>query len=568
MALVRESAMHKRTGALWCILAVVAVGLIVLLIPSWRNALVEFFQPPSDEAIYRGKPASYWAAAIKKGSPDALELLDRCPADAIPAMMELARYEDPTVRTYAACILTRVKPGDPAAMAVFVEALRREDAEVRLLALQGLGGMILAWQSGLAPVKLPPLAMASETKMVAEGNAPARASSNGESWHPDVVAVPALIQAVKDRDAKVRQEAIRQLALIGPMARSHDFEPWVQVAEPRHLALTGPVGRSAASALAAALDDGEEPVRVAAAFALGRLGKDARPALPALLAALRDPARQVRDHAAGALWHFPDQIADGLPDLIELFREQEHRRRPTNTARSTMSRMGPRAAPAIPSLMVMLEDRDSGVRAASASVLGSIGPEAAIATAPLVEMLKDKEPGARQASAQALGSIGADARTAAAPLISLLNDSSCAHLAVRSLRKLGPDAVRPVLPALIQMLKQEDPRQRHVVQLACELVWQSEQAAGPSLQTLLNDKSVIVRAEAAVLLYVADRKTESIAAAALRRVLKEGNSEQRRNAADTIRCLKRRSEAGPELLSVLAEFEAREKEARQAAPGR
>ena len=143
--------MHKRTGALWCILAVVAVGLIVLLIPSWRNALVEFFQPPSDEPIYRGKPASYWAAAIKKGSPDALELLDRCPADAIPAMMELARYEDPTVRTYAACILTRVKPGDPAAMAVFVEALRREDAEVRLLALQGLGGMILAWQSGLAP---------------------------------------------------------------------------------------------------------------------------------------------------------------------------------------------------------------------------------------------------------------------------------------------------------------------------------------------------------------------------------------------------------------------------------
>ena len=190
--------------------------------------------------------------------------------------------------------------------------------------------------------------------------------------------------------------------------------------------------------------------RVAAAFALGRLGKDARPALPALLAALRDPARQVRDHAAGALWHFPDQIADGLPDLIELFREQEHRRRPTNTARSTMSRMGPRAAPAIPSLMVMLEDRDSGVRAASASVLGSIGPEAGIATAPLVEMLKDKEPGARQASAQALGSIGADARTAAAPLISLLNDSSCAHLAVRSLRKLGPDAVRPVRPARVR----------------------------------------------------------------------------------------------------------------------
>src|SRR5205809_851162 len=83
-------------------------------------------------------------------------------------------------------------------LAVVVEALRREDAEVRLLALQGLGGMILAWQSGLAPVKLPPSAMASETKMVAEGNAPAPASSNGESWHPDVVAVPALIQAVKD----------------------------------------------------------------------------------------------------------------------------------------------------------------------------------------------------------------------------------------------------------------------------------------------------------------------------------------------------------------------------------
>jgi HEAT repeat protein len=560
--------MHKRTGAFWCILAVAAVGLIVLLIPSWRNAVVEFFQPSGDEPLYRGKPASYWAAAIKKGSPDAIELLDRCPADAIPAMMELARYEDATVHNYATCILTRAEPGDQAVLAVFLEALRREDAQGRLLALQGLGGMILAWQGGPATAVLSPLAVVSETKM-AEGNAPARASARGENWHPDVVAVPALIQAVKDGDTKVRQEAIRQLALIAPMARGHDFEPWVQVAEPRHLAVTGPVARSAASALAASLNDGEEPIRVAAAFALGRMGKDARPALPALLAALRDPARQVRDHASGALWHFPDEIAEGLPDLIELFREQEHRRRPTNTARSTMSRMGPRAAPAIPSLMVMLEDKDSGVRAASASVLGSIGPEAGIATAPLVEMLKDKEPGARRASAQALGSMGADARTVAGPLISLLNDSSCAHEAVRSLRKLGPDAIRPVLPALIQMLKQEDRRQGHqVMQLACELVWQSEQAPGPSLQTLLNDKSVIVRAEAAVLLYVVDRKTESLAAAALRRVLKEGTSEQRRDTADMIRCLKRRSEAGPELLSVLAEFEAREKGARQAAPGR
>jgi HEAT repeat protein len=85
------------------------------------------------------------------------------------------------------------------------------------------------------------------------------------------------VDALRDRDAKVRKKAVRKLANVGA---------------------TDP---AAVPALAGALKDQDPGVRAEAALALLRIGPEAREAIPALQAATKDRDRTVRSHALKAL---------------------------------------------------------------------------------------------------------------------------------------------------------------------------------------------------------------------------------------------------------------------------
>ncbi len=85
------------------------------------------------------------------------------------------------------------------------------------------------------------------------------------------------VEALKDRDAKLRKKAVRKLANAGA------------------------ADAAVVPALAGALKDRDPGVRAEAALGLLRLGPAAREAVPALRAATKDRDRTVRSHAAKAL---------------------------------------------------------------------------------------------------------------------------------------------------------------------------------------------------------------------------------------------------------------------------
>jgi len=390
--------------------------------------------------------------------------MNHCSSDAIPMLMLLARSEDPSVRSMAVYTIWCSVPVDSAATNIFVEALQSKDRETRLLALKAINGVMERWQKGQVDQdidlsKRPPNGEAAKTKNLVD-----EAGARSE-WSPIVAVLPALIQRTGEEDAEVRVSAVRGLAQPGPIARD---------------------------------------------------------ALPELLAAMHDQSPFVRDNAARALWHFPNECEDVLEELVQLARDQANREYiGEQTAITTLTRMGPRAAKAIPALVEMLGDKNPINRLAGARALGSVGPEAKLAAGELTKLLED--PLVRQEAATALGN-------------------------------LGPEEANLALSVLIRT----DPQGRYeattfVLGTAPEV----REALCPILRSLVKDQSLIVRARASVLLSVVDRKSESFACAALKEIFQQGTSEERKIAAGEIENVNFRREAGAQIVRLLAEFEAR-----------
>jgi len=109
-------------------------------------------------------------------------------------------------------------------------------------------------------------------------------------------AVPALIEALKDPEARVRNAAASALWGLGPKARS------------------------AVPTLAAALADSDDGVRLGAVMALESVGPDAAAAVPALSRAVRDRDGNVRLWAAKALAKIGPPARSALPALNEAAR--------------------------------------------------------------------------------------------------------------------------------------------------------------------------------------------------------------------------------------------------------
>jgi HEAT repeat protein len=154
--------------------------------------------------------------------------------------------------------------------------------------------------------------------------------------------------------------------------------------------IDGVQGRAVVPALARALTDDDDQVRVNAALALFKIGPDAGEAVPALIGALRDKDNRVRMDAAMALFKIGPDAREAVPALIAAMQAVENKTSVMNIgvsiraeAAQALGRIGPDARAAVPALTVALRDDDPVMRTAATEALRRIDPEALDKAGPL-----------------------------------------------------------------------------------------------------------------------------------------------------------------------------------------
>jgi HEAT repeat protein len=277
--------------------------------------------------------------------------------------------------------------------------------------------------------------------------------------------VPALVQALRDKDQQVAMSAVSSLKQALQAARNYgsgdpaaartavtaltaalkdprpDFRMVVAMAladAPGAKVIGDDTAAAAAEALVAALSgDTSVQVREAAAEALGELRSEHDRATVALLRALGKDEPNVHKACAKALWRLKDHRDPGESK---------------------------RTAAIVPALIERLADREPQVRSQTAAVLGEIGPEARASITALIGMLNEapepKQPDAAGQAALALGEIAPatpQAGEAVTGLIAFLRGTPLdlrRAQAAESLARFGPELTAPVVPVLIDVLKE------------------------------------------------------------------------------------------------------------------
>lgn len=192
-------------------------------------------------------------------------------------------------------------------------------------------------------------------------------------------AMPALIEAFGDVDAKVRWQAINAAAKIDPRGRGVAEATLKAVkdedAEVVKTAINALRHRSLKPAgliqsLSEAVSHPDVGVRGAAVRALGELGPSGKAGVPALVAALKDRDRSVRQAAIGALGAVGPDASDAVPALVKALGEVDPGDR--FLVVRALGEIGPSAKPAVSAITEFLQDKSESVRNVAAAALKKI----------------------------------------------------------------------------------------------------------------------------------------------------------------------------------------------------
>ncbi len=250
-------------------------------------------------------------------------------------------------------------------------------------------------------------------------------------------AIPALIEALKDRDENARYQAIESLATIGI-----------------------PGDKATLGLVAKVLKDDSVEVRCAMLHTFwswyGMGGRPAPPAaIPLLIDALNDKNPEVRDEALDAIAPMGPSAKDAAPALIEALRSKEFSKLRTKIVR-VLGCIGPAAKAAVPDLLELLKEGDVDLRNWTMGALGGIGTSANAAVPEILKVAQGKNKGDRCIAIRALGGIGPDAKDAVPTLIEALNtdnpDTDPNDDVLKALRGIGP-AAKAAVPALVQLAR-------------------------------------------------------------------------------------------------------------------
>jgi HEAT repeat protein len=424
-----------------------------------------------------------WAAA------EALGRLGATAKVAVPALVKL--MEDSNGRVQAALALWRIQQR-PEAIAALVAALKEDKSTFPARALGEIG-------SG-AKAAVPALRQALKQK-----NAALRAAAAQALWRisRDRQVIEVLLDVLGHWDGGAQQTAIRTLGEIGPAAKAalplllprmkdEDRRTRHLVAEALEKIEPGVLRRSAA-AWARDLQKADTAVRRNAALALGTLFEEEE--TPALVGALKDTEAVVRHEAAFALVARQQHLRSAGAVLTAALKDTRVRGR----ALKALRQVGSEGAAAVPALADVLGEAGGRDRRDAAALLGTFGPKALPAVLALVETLQDRDARTRATAADALGAIGPKAKDAVPALLGLLRDEEdfVRRMALRALGRLGPEA-QATLPALKTALKDRSTSTALVAALALWRVDRGNKAALAMLSQGMNSDDCQLAADALV----------------------------------------------------------------------
>jgi HEAT repeat protein len=326
----------KRLFLLFSLAAVFVVAGVVFL---WRI---------SGNTYYHGRPVKEWSKRAYANDPQGKTALKALGSNAVPALIEL---------------------------------LQTKDSPLRKRAWSYFPSLPKKWQAQVWQKVGPPLAV--NTRQAA-------AASLGIIGPDAKAAIPALTEAMQDREGTVRWDAASAL---------------------------GRIGKDSVPPLISALHDPEIPVRHAAAATLGQVGPSAELAVPALLQTLGDTNETIRNSTADSLWRLggAGQLAliDASVHATGLAREAAARRLEWLNA----SGMG-----AVSAMVNLSRDGNPQLRRRAIESLGLLGAGNPLARKAYVSALNDPVSDVRLAAIHVLAERGTRAQFALAELTRLRNE--------------------------------------------------------------------------------------------------------------------------------------------------
>jgi HEAT repeat protein len=329
----------------------------------------------------------------------------------------------------------------------------------------------------------------------------------GEAGHESLVAVDALIGALNDRDARVRQNAAQSLASV--LVENRD--------DPR--------AGAAMDGLTLRLDDRDDRVRASAAIALAHIGTGPKLVIPRLIEAAHHADADVRRSATLCLDYFSNDNAQVRQALLQALEDPAPGVRTIALCVLRQKNYGGKVQPFPGAIAKLAGDHDAGVRAAAAGAMGTLridpprlvellgdpdsrvrtataaslqAPDAKVAVPALIRALGDAEYRVRAEVAGALGRIGVNADAALTALRVAMEDQNAL---VRQRARSAHDAIvsaneaflADVLPTAIAQLGDPDSDVRRAAADVLGDYGPKSAAAVPALIRGLADRDVGVR---------------------------------------------------------------------------
>jgi HEAT repeat protein len=248
------------------------------------------------------------------------------------------------------------------------------------------------------------------------------------------VAIPNLIEALRDKDEKVSQLAFDALL---------------------------PMSTKLRPAILKAIKHNDPWLRSKAVLLLVHCPDQTKALIPSLVAAFDDTNASVRENVIYALGVNPPRFKEATPTLLLALKDKEKRVR--QAALKVLGDFGQAANAAVPFLIKALKNNDAELRYWGCFALGKIGPKDQRVVLFLIETLKNKKefPKVRGIAATTLAAYGSRAKAAVPVLVDTLKSSDLNHYeeaffilngSVESLGEIGPES-KVAVPTLIAILK-------------------------------------------------------------------------------------------------------------------